>query len=36
VSNSGAIIQFGDGILNLEFQSKMNTGGDVLKLSIKD
>jgi 3-hydroxyacyl-CoA dehydrogenase len=31
-SNSGAIIQdLGDGILNLEFQSKMNTiGGDVL------
>jgi 3-hydroxyacyl-CoA dehydrogenase len=32
-SNSGAIIQdLGDGILNLEFQSKMNTiGGDVLQ-----
>ncbi|MCB9425470.1 MAG: enoyl-CoA hydratase/isomerase family protein [Flavobacteriales bacterium] len=32
-SNSGAIIQdIGDGILNLEFQSKMNTiGGDVLQ-----
>lgn len=32
-SNSGAIIQdLGDGILNLEFQSKMNTiGGDVLE-----
>ena len=32
-SNSGAIIQYlGDGILNLEFQSKMNTiGGDVLQ-----
>ena len=31
-SNSGAIIQdLGDGILNIEFQSKMNTiGGDVL------
>jgi 3-hydroxyacyl-CoA dehydrogenase len=31
-SNSGAVIQdLGDGILNLEFQSKMNTiGGDVL------
>jgi len=32
-SNSGAVIQhLGDGILNLEFQSKMNTiGGDVLQ-----
>jgi 3-hydroxyacyl-CoA dehydrogenase len=32
-NNSGAIIQdLGDGILNLEFQSKMNTiGGDVLQ-----
>ncbi|MGV8993760.1 MAG: 3-hydroxyacyl-CoA dehydrogenase/enoyl-CoA hydratase family protein [Flavobacterium sp.] len=32
-SNSGAIIEdLGDGILNLEFQSKMNTiGGDVLQ-----
>ena len=32
-SNSGAIVQdLGDGILNLEFQSKMNTiGGDVLQ-----
>jgi 3-hydroxyacyl-CoA dehydrogenase len=32
LGNSGAIIQdLGDGILNLEFQSKMNTiGGDVL------
>jgi len=32
-SNSGAIIQdLGDGIINLEFQSKMNTiGGDVLQ-----
>jgi 3-hydroxyacyl-CoA dehydrogenase len=31
-SNSGGIItDLGDGILNLEFQSKMNTIGDVLQ-----